>query len=303
MKKYLDYWIQPEDEGREVKSILQKTMKLSTKKIRSIKFHEQGILLDGKRTMVRERVKAGQCLSILLTDMEEKEQAIIANPMALDILWEDDQFLFVNKPTGMVCHPAQGHLVDTLVNGVKAYFMENDASARIHLVGRLDKDTSGIVAIAKNKVAAERLCFEKTYYALVCGHPEPKSGYIDITMEETYVGEDERMLKMQRTQSDGGKIAGTHYEVIREYEDFSLCSLLLDTGRTHQIRFHMSEMGWPLLGDSLYGGGTQKGMRRTALHAGKIRFSHPFTGQIVEICAPIPQDMEDLLQDVNIIHS
>ena len=295
-KNYLQYIAGQSDEGREVKSVLQNEMNLSARKIRTVKFNDAGILLDGVRVNVREKLHEGQVLLVLLDDDKEKEQTIIANPMELDIIYEDDNYLFVNKESGMVCHPAQGHLVDTLVNGVRAYFEGNCSNAKIHLVGRLDKDTSGIVAIAKNSVAAERLHFEKVYYAVVTGVPKPSKGYIDIAMEESFDGDDGRMLKMRKADSHG-KPAGTFYEVINEYGEFSLCEIKLETGRTHQIRFHMSQMGWPLIGDPIYGKGSVKGMNRTALHAGEIRFIHPFDGREICLKAPLPKDMEMLLNN------
>lgn len=295
-RNYLEYQISQEEDGREVKTLLFRELNLTAKKIRSVKFHECGILLDGQRVTVREKVRAGQILAVLLDDVEDKEQAIIPNPMELDIIYEDDYYLFLNKPTGLCCHPAQGHLVDTLANGVRAYFDGKDTMDRIHLVGRLDKDTSGIVVVAKNSVAAERLVFDKTYYALVEGKVTPEKGYIGIAMEESYEGEDNRILKMKRATGENGKEAGTHYALEREFDTFSLCALRLDTGRTHQIRFHMSEMGWPLIGDSIYGNGATGQMSRTALHAGMVDFTHPFTGQDIHLVAPIPPDMLQMME-------
>lgn len=291
---YLEYRAKESDEGREVLSVMREEMALTTAKIRSVKFNDIGILLDGVTVNVREKLHPNQLLRVLLDDVE-KEQSIIAHPMRLDIVYEDESLMLLNKPSGIVCHPAQGHLVDTLINGVKAYFDATQKNSRIHLVGRLDKDTSGIVAIAKNSVVAERFQFSKTYYALVSGSPIPCAGDIEIPMEESLGGDNGRQLKMKVGENENGKYARTHYEVLETYTKdvgtYSLCKVQIETGRTHQIRFHMAHIGHPLLGDPLYGMGLWGGLKRAALHAGEVEFSHPMTREWMKIDVPMPEDM------------
>lgn len=296
---YLELKISGENAGRDVRSFLYQEMGLTTKKISSVKFDSQGIMLDGKRVTVRKKVSEGQTLAVLLNDTEWKEEKIVPMDMELDILYEDEDLLFINKPAGIVCHPSQGHYGDTLINGVRAYFEKQQERSSIHLIGRLDKDTSGIVGIAKNSVTAERMTVQrgggtlrKEYLALVSGRPALKEGYIDIPMEEYRDKLDNNKLKMRRSDETTGKKTGTYYRVKTAFRDYSLCALTLATGRTHQIRFHMAEIGCPLLGDALYGAGPVQNLGRAALHAETVRFLHPFSGKAVYLKAEMPDDMK-----------
>ena len=226
--------------------------------------------------------------------------------MALSILYEDENLLFVNKPAGIVCHPSQGHLTDSLASGVAAYFLEQEELSQVHLIGRLDKDTSGILGIAKNKVTAERMIalreqgkVQKEYLALVNGCPPKEEGSIEIGMKEYRNRESgDGRLRMCRDISSSGKHAMTHYQVIQRLSGYTLCRVHIETGRTHQIRFHMAQIGCPLMGDDLYGSSmkqSEKAIDRTALHAYRSCFSHPFTGEKVELTAPLPDDMKKML--------
>lgn len=223
--------------------------------------------------------------------------------------------LFVDKPQGMVCHPSKGHGTDTLYNAICGYFEKTGQNAGVHLFGRLDKDTSGIVGIAKNKVTAERMhalrqqgILQKEYLALVDGCPFPPAGTIACSMEEDRSA---GYLKMKAGTGAAAKEAATHYKVLRTYErqqsqphgrhqTMALCQLTLDTGRTHQIRFHLASVGCPLLGDSLYGApipvNETTDIQRTALHAWKVQFIHPFTGRKIKRTACLPQDMTKIIQ-------
>lgn len=298
------------DAGRDILSFLRAELRLSAAKIRSVKFDSEGILLDGKRATVRERVKAGQCLWILQSDSANRELRLLPTEMPLDILHEDENFLFVNKPSGVVCHPSQGHFADSLANGVQAYWNRSDPESRVHLVGRLDKETSGIVSIAKNGVAARYLSeqrresrLKKTYFALVCGCPQPSWGEISLPMDYVRSPEREGMFVMKAADASRGKAAVTHYQVLESFGGVSLCRVRIDTGRTHQIRFHMASIGHPLLGDRLYGTADSSydegnghtalccGIKRTALHAGRLEFVHPFSGEAIVLNAGLPEDM------------
>lgn len=367
---YLKLVITKEQENREVLSLLIHELGLSTRKIRSVKWDSRGILLDGSRAGVREKVRAGQRLSVLLNDTEQRKEKLAAISMELNILYEDENLLFVNKPAGVVCHPSKGHYADSLANGVQGYFKEKNERSGIHLVGRLDKDTSGIVSIAKNGVTAERMTalkkegkLLKEYLAVISGCPHEKEGHIFIPMEEYRDKKDGEKLKMRTGKKERGKQAGTHYQVLETWSgnfsadrqnlavvwadnesadkgregtafcgetgfpERSLCRVTLDTGRMHQIRFHMSAIGHPLLGDSLYGHLTKEdwnipeksqstgqeneneqkpytdelelwqrdGIYRAALHAHRLFFVHPFTGKEMILEAELPKDMKRLL--------
>ncbi len=301
MIHFLDYRIKNEDTNREVLSILREELSLTTRKIRSLKREEKGILLDGCKITVRERVETGQLLQIMLNDLERDEDSIVPTAMDLEILYEDEDLLFVNKPSGIVSHPSIGHKYDSLANGVKFYYQTSKEKSGIHLIGRLDKDTSGILGIAKNAITKERMIKAKTsgnvqkvYYALVEGTLDKKEDTIQIPMEEFRDQENGMRLKMRIPVDGEGMNAITHYKVVREEGDVSLIELTLQTGRMHQIRFHMATIGHPLLGDSIYGKGINNsyGMRRAALHAGKVSFIHPYRNNLINIVNEIPSDMQ-----------
>lgn len=308
MKKYhyLEFNITEKQENTEILSILRQEMRLSTRKIRALKRHPEGILLDEVPVTVRETVRSGQKVKVILNDTEEGNERVLPAPMALSILYEDENLLFVNKPAGIVCHPSQGHLTDSLASGVAAYFLEQEELSQVHLIGRLDKDTSGILGIAKNKVTAERMIalreqgkVQKEYLALVNGCPPKEEGAIEIGMKEYRNRESgDGRLRMCRDISSSGKHAMTHYQVIQRLSGYTLCHVHIETGRTHQIRFHMAQIGCPLMGDDLYGSSmkqSEKAIDRTALHAYRSCFSHPFTGEKVELTAPLPDDMKKML--------
>lgn len=161
MTHYLEYRLGPTDDGKEVLFLMQKVLGFTTKKVRSVKHEEWGILLNGKRVTVRARGKEGQLLKVMLEDSQEKQNKIASTKMNLHILYEDEDLIFVDKPAGIVSHPSKGHLSDSMINGVQAYFenegREKNERSNIHLIGRLDKETSGILGIAKNSVTAERM--------------------------------------------------------------------------------------------------------------------------------------------------
>lgn len=192
---YLNYIVKEEEGGREILYFLREKMMLTTRKIRALKRESCGILLDGIPVTVRAKAQKGQKVQAMLNESENGSfpdtGRILPTDMDLSVLYEDEDLLFVNKPPGLVCHPSKGHRTDTLCNGICGYFKKTEQNAGIHLFGRLDKDTSGIVGIAKNKVTAERMTaqrlrgqFRKEYLALVWGCPSPKTGTIDIVMEE-----------------------------------------------------------------------------------------------------------------------
>ncbi len=293
---YMTHIVQKEEEDRQVLYLLEQVFHLTTTKIRSVKCDKKGILLDGERVTVRHPVREGQKLMVLLNDSLERKESILPADMPLEILYEDQDLLFLNKPAGIVCHPSQGHRQDSLANGVAGYFLRKCERSNVHLIGRLDKDTSGIVGIAKNGVTAQRMIAQrkegvlvKEYLAVVRGDPGT-SGDIRIPMEEYRDEKDGNKLKMRRagSQTRAGRQAGTSYETIRKGNEYSLVKVTISTGRTHQIRFHMAEIGHPLAGDPLYG----EGHARAALHAWKVTFLHPYTGEQIRLEVPIPEDME-----------
>lgn len=297
------YEINIEESGSTVKEILKKQMKLSTGSITRLKQKEEGIRIlrhkEVLRVCVREKVQLGDYVCILLDDVVVKNE-IIPVEGKIDVLYEDENYIIVNKPSGMVTHPCMGHKKDSLCNYVRAYLDCHDSKANIHVVGRLDMDTSGVVTIAKNSIAAEQMqkireadMVQKEYIAFVKGHIKSKEGRICVPMIEKR--QENGKLKMQACRDRGGKEAETRYLVRAQRGKFTEVLVKIKTGRMHQIRFHFSEVGHPLLGDTIYGEKTSRELSRTALHAWRVSFLHPFTGINVSVEAKLQEDMSALL--------
>lgn len=235
-----------------------------------------GLFLNGKVVTVREEINEGDRLEIFLA--EEKSEAIEPMEIPLTILYEDDDILAVDKPTNMPTHPSKGNNLPTLANAVMGYYGGNFV---FRSVNRLDRDTSGIVIIAKNRISANALSasmkkglWEKKYHALVRGIPTESNGIIDAPIERVEEGNIKRQVRPD------GKRAITKYCVLESYEDSSLCEITLLTGRTHQIRVHMSYIGHPLVSDFLYGIPSDK---EYFLRCKEIKFPHPKTNEIIVI--------------------
>ena len=284
----------------DVQKLLRHHAGLSKREIRQAKFREEGIRKNGNRCRVTERVGLQDVICVCLETEENRSDHLEtfqgAGEPELRVLYEDADLLVVEKPAGMASHPSGGHYRDTLANLVQSYLLKKGEACRIRPVGRLDRETSGIMVFAKNQAAAARLgdqrkngAFHKTYTALAVGElPAGSRGCI-----RQPIGPDpEDRLRMR--VDDGGKPAVSHWEVEASGGGLSLLRLTLETGRTHQIRVHMAWMGCPLAGDSLYGGALEKEIGRTALHAGKVRLVQPFTGEVLEFEVPLPRDMERL---------
>lgn len=300
-RRYLIYIVEDKDNGREVLSVMRKDFLLSSRKIKSVKYSDIGILLDGERVNVRQRLRSGQVLLILLDDVTESCTEIIDYPLDIKILYEDEDFIFIDKPSGWVCHPSQGHYIDSLTNAVCAYLHSKGENTSIHLLGRLDKDTSGIVGFAKNSVIQELMDrqrqqgdYRKEYLALVHGCPTPECGEIAVSIKEE-TEEDGRHTHMVAAEDELSKSAHTRYMTEIKGENVSLLRVVITTGRTHQIRVHMSNHGNPLVGDMLYGGEKIYNMERAALHAHIVRFTHPISGKAVELNAEVPEDMKKII--------
>lgn len=296
MKRYLDLQV-VQDESMSgpitVEQVLKKQVMLTKRQISRAKFSPDGILKNGMRCRVTERVNYGDSIRICVEAEEETSSHIEENHADIHVLYEDVDILLVNKPAGLVTHPQGMHYNDTLVNRTAAYFRNKGEEHCIRPVGRLDKDTSGIVVIAKNRLAASRLqkqreqkIFRKTYLAVVCGEL-PEDGLIH-RIEEPIGPDPHDRLKMKITPD--GKNAVTCYQVLQSQKDKSMVSLTLDTGRTHQIRVHMAGIGHPLWGDPLYGKDAGQENRstgenpesRACLHAWKVKLRQPLTGEMLE---------------------
>lgn len=284
-----------EKNGMTVEKILRQEFGLSKKQIRRLKFQQHGIEKNHVRCRVVDLVAAGDVISVLLENGQTDSSHIEKMEGELQVLYEDQDLLVVNKPAGLVTHPKGSHYQDTLVNLVKAYFQEKGEQNCIRPLGRLDKDTSGIVLFGKNRVAAARLqkqreqgTLKKTYLAVVHGNIAETGK--KSTIYSSIDTDPENPLRMRI--SENGKSAVTHYMVRKNTDNYTIVKLWLETGRTHQIRVHMASLGHPLIGDPLYAKEKIKDIERTLLHAWKLEFVHPMNGEILQIEAEIPQDMK-----------
>lgn len=292
----LELVITEENAGARVDTLLRKHLYLSGTVIKRIKWLEDGILVDGVRVNTRLVPKVGQVLSVRLSDPERRSGVVPTPGTRLDIVYEDEDIVVVNKAAGVAVHPGPGHYDDTLGNFLVHHFIQNGQQADFHPVHRLDRGTSGLLIVAKHPHAQERLKlqlhtpdFVRTYLAVCEGRPVPEKGMIDAP-----IGPEPGSLVAQQVRSDG-KPAKTNYEVLRTVNGYSLVRLVLDTGRTHQIRVHMAYIGHPLVGDFLYGTEARGIITRTALHAYALDFRHPVTEQMLHFVQPLPEDMERLV--------
>lgn len=273
---------------------------------------------EWSRTQVQQWIKDGHVLvngqtiktnykgsfndKIEITIPEPEELDVVPEEMDLDIYYEDQDVVVVNKPKGMVVHPAPGHLTGTLVNGLMAHCKDLsgiNGVLRPGIVHRIDKDTSGLLMVAKNDVAHESLVnqlVEKTvtrkYRAIVHGNIPHEYGTIDAPIAR------DPKDRQSMTVVDNGKHAVTHFQVLERFKDFTFVECQLETGRTHQIRVHMKYIGYPLAGDPKYGPRKTLDIGGQALHAGLLGFIHPRTEEYLEFEAPLPQYFEDLLDSL-----
>ena len=287
--------VTPEQAGKDVNTLLRKELHLSGSSVRRAKNLPDGILLDGQPVFTNARVAEGQTLSVALGDTVLSEQ-IEAVSVPLDIRYEDEDLLIINKDGRTPVHPSQGHHGDTLANFLMAYYETIGLRAAFHPVNRLDRGTSGLMAVAKHPHAHEILQQQlqdgrlaRTYLAVCEGGPEPRSGTIDAP-----ICRDPGSI-LRRMVSPEGAEARTHYEVLEQANDRSLVRLQLETGRTHQIRVHMTHLGCPLVGDFLYGTETEELPDRFALHSASIRLFQPITGEEIALEAPLPPELQNLL--------
>ena len=291
----LELNITPELSGVRVDTLLRKHLLLSGTVIRRIKWLEDGILVDGVRVNTRFAPKTGQVLSVRLSD-PERLSGVVPFPGELDIVYEDEDIIVLNKAPGLSVHPGPGHFNDTLGNFLIHYYETTNQPADFHPVHRLDRGTSGLLVAAKHPHAQERLKeqlhtpdFYRLYLAVCEGVPQPEAGVVDAPL-----GPVDGSLMAQQVRPDG-KPARTRYKTVRTAGTRTLLQLELETGRTHQIRVHMAYIGHPLTGDFLYGTEDQSLIQRTALHSHQLSFRHPITGQRLRFIQPLPADMKKLV--------
>ena len=261
---------------------------------------EDRIVVNGEKVKAKYKVKKGDVIEVTVPEVEDLE--IIPEDLNLEIVYEDADVLVVNKPSGMVVHPAPGHASGTLVNGLMHHCTDLsgiNGVARPGIVHRIDKDTSGLLMVAKNDVAHESLVNQlveksvtRKYTALVHGHIAHEKGTINAP-----IGRDQKDRQKQAV-IDKGKHAVTHFQVIERFGDFTLVECRLETGRTHQIRVHMNYIGYPLAGDPKYGPKKTIDFDGQVLHAGVLGFVHPVTKEYLEFESPLPADFTQLLEEL-----
>lgn len=266
------------------------------------KLLEDGCVLRcGKPGKKNDKLNIGDEISVTIP--EPKQVDIVAKEIPLDIVYEDEDVLVINKPKGLVVHPAAGHQDDTLVNGL-LYAMGDDLSGingelRPGIVHRIDKDTSGLLAVAKNDLAHTVLASQlkdhtmaRTYEAIVCGSFREDSGTVDAPIGR-HPSDRKKMTVTQRNSRN----AVTHWEVVKRYRGYTHVRCRLETGRTHQIRVHMAHIGHPILGDVVYGHKKPElGQSSQCLHAGLLCFRHPRDGRPVMVMAPLPDYFQEVLE-------
>ena len=264
--------------------------------------NEGKILVNDKKEKPSYKVKVNDIISIDIPEVQETE--IVPEDIPLDVLYEDDYIIVVNKAKGMVVHPANGNYTGTLVNAL-LYRCKDSLSGiggekRPGIVHRLDKDTSGVIIVAKCDKAHLNLSeqikehkVKKTYIALVKGIVKDNEATIDMPIGRSK--KDRKKMDIDRN----GKNAITHFKVLKRYQGYTLLKVNIETGRTHQIRVHLSTIGYPIVGDGVYSNGKNEfNVEGQMLHAFRIEFTHPITGEKMKIEAPLPQYFEDVLKQL-----
>lgn len=292
----LSYTVKDNEHFDNIKEILKTKFEISDRLLLKLKKLNK-IFLNNSPTNIKAPVNSNDIVEISL-DFDEDSTNIVPTKMNLKIIFEDDYLLVLNKPAGYPIHPSMQHYEDSISNGVKYYFNSINLHKKIRPVNRLDKDTSGIVIFAKNEYVQECLVkqmknnlFKKEYIAICEGILPSASGTINAPIAR------KKDSIIERCIDNCGDSAITHYDVIKNNDELSVVHLVLETGRTHQIRVHMAHIGNPIIGDTLYGN-CSKLIKRQALHSHKISFIHPVTKEFITLSAPLFEDMKVIIDSI-----
>jgi len=291
-----EYIIKENDKELPIKELLKRNFGFSSRLMTKLKVNDC-VRLNGSLIKMYQKGNPGDCISVSLP--REKSDFGPEN-IPISVVYEDEDLLIINKQPGYVVHPTKGHPCHTIANGIMNYMLENQKHFKIRFINRLDMDTSGLLAIAKNSHCQDDMSKQmsengvtKKYVAVVRGVIEDEKGTVDLPIDREH--EDH----VKRAVIQDGFPSVTHYKVLERFEKgYTLVELVLETGRTHQIRVHLSHIGYPIVGDVLYGEASVWLIERQALHAKYLSFRHPVTGVFMELEAPLPADMQELLEKI-----
>ncbi|MEG0669498.1 RluA family pseudouridine synthase [Clostridium sp.] len=294
----ITYKVGTEGDGVNIRNYMKDTLNLSGRFIRNSAMDKR-VKVNNKEIKLSYKLAKGDIIEVAVN--KEETQNIEGENLNIQVIYEDDDLLIVNKPPFMVVHPTKNHPGGTLANGVIHHFRSNGDNSIVRLVSRLDRDTSGLIMIAKNQFSHMNLAksmdqdmIEKSYLAVVHGNISNDIGTIDLP-----IGKPEDDAIRRRVLEDGQRSI-THYEVLERYDDSTFVKLRLETGRTHQIRVHLSHIGYPIYGDSLYCElDDSDKIQRQALHAYALTLPHPRSGEIMKFTSEIPEDMKKLIELMN----
>ena len=288
---HIEYRVTSDHDNQKVSQILKNHLKFSRGEIRRIK-RCAGLMVNDQTVRLNSLVKEGDLIRV---NFQDDDQPVIPQDIPLNILFEDEHILVVNKPFNMLVHPLSHHVLNTLANGVIYHWQLQGHNSKFRSVSRLDKDTSGAILIAISSYICHQLSGQmkngmcrREYLAVAHNRITMDSGIIDFPIGRLY---DDSLIFGVTSQ---GKEAITHFTVIQRFASGSLVKLRLETGRTHQIRVHMRHFGHPLMGDDLYGGSLEL-IHRQALHSCNLEFNHPVTKEHMQLEAPLPADMTSLI--------
>ena len=296
MNRNIDYIIDEDSAGLRVEQFLRRK-RYSGQNLSEIKRMPKSILVNGVHYYMRQELSTGDHLQVRICETKNSEKIPPTN-LPLDIIYEDEDLLVLNKPAGMPIHPSLNNYTNSIANALAYYFQSQGKPFIFRCCNRLDRDTSGLTIVSKHLVSGSILSdmtkyreVHREYLAIARGSVTPSKGTIQAPL-----GRKEGTIIERTVDWEHGEDAVTHYKVVKEANGHSLVSLRLETGRTHQIRIHMKYLGYPLIGDYLYNPDMEY-MTRQALHSHHMEFTHPITGAHMSFTAPLPEDMARVMQE------
>lgn len=296
MNRNIDYIIDEDSAGLRVEQFLRRK-RYSGQNLSEIKRMPKSILVNGVHYYMRQELSKGDYLQVRICETKNSEKIPPTN-LPLDIIYEDEDLLVLNKPAGMPIHPSLNNYTNSMANALAYYFQSQGKPFIFRCCNRLDRDTSGLTIVSKHLVSGSILSdmtkyreVHREYLAIARGSVTPSEGTIQAPL-----GRKEGTIIERTVNWEHGEDAVTHYKVVKEANGHSLVSLRLETGRTHQIRIHMKYLGYPLIGDYLYNPDMEY-MTRQALHSHHMEFTHPITGEHMSFTAPLPEDMARVMQE------